>query len=243
MYEVYLVDDEKLMIESVISAVAWPENGFEVIGYNTDPALAAAEIISLKPDLVICDLKMPRLDGIDLIKMLKDAGMGCEFIMLSAFGEFEASRDFFLMGGVDYLLKPFDPQEAALVLERLSRKLAEKNNLSPSTAPVKTLTKAFDDLVAYIYNNYEKKHTLDSLSRQFNISPNYICNLFSKHYDSTLTIFLTSIRMKMAAGMLKETEAPLKEIAAICGYPDYFYFSKTFKSYYGIPPTEYKRER
>ena len=240
MYGVYLVDDEKLMIDSVISAISWPENGFEVIGFNTDPVLAAVEIISLKPDLVISDLKMPRLDGISLMKTLKDARMDCEFIMLSAFGEFEASRDFFLLGGVDYLLKPLDPQEAALVLEKLSRKFAEKKHLSPSTTPVKTHTKAFDELVSYITENYEEKYTLDSLSRQFNISPNYICNLFSKHYDSTLTIFLTSIRMREASKMLRETDAPLKEIAARCGYPDYYYFSRIFKSYFGISPTEYR---
>ena len=240
MYGVYLVDDEKLMIDSVITAISWPEYGFEVIGANDDPVMAAAEIISLKPDLVICDLKMPRLDGIGLIKTLKDASMNCEFIMLSAFGEFEASRDFFLMGGADYLLKPLDPQEAALVLEKLSRKLAEKNHLSPRTTPVATQTKAFDELVEYISGHFDEKHTLDSLSKQFNISPNYICNLFSKHYDSTLTIFLTSIRMREASKLLKETDTPLKDIAVRCGYQDYFYFSRMFKSYFGIPPTEYR---
>ena len=240
MYGVYLVDDERLMIDSIISAISWPENGFEVIGTNTDPILAAAEIISLKPDLVICDLKMPRLDGIGLIKTLKEAAMDCEFIMLSAFGEFEASRNFFLLGGIDYLLKPLDPQEATIIFERLSRKLAEKNNLYPSTTPVKTQTQAFNELVAYLTENYEKKHTLDSLSKRFNISPNYICNLFSKHYDSTLTMFLTTIRMGEAARRLKETDEPLKSIAASCGYQDYFYFSRIFKMYFGIPPTEYR---
>ena len=241
MHSVYIVDDEKMVIDSVVRTISWLEHGFEVIGLNTDPVLAACEIISMKPDLVICDLKMPRLDGIALIKSLKEANVGCEFIMLSAFGEFEASRSFFLLEGFDYLLKPLDPMEAEIVLEKLARKLAQKDNQTPSTALLPTGTKAFDDLVVYIIAHYNQKHTLKSLSQRFNLSANYICSLFSKHYNSTLTMLLTNIRMHEASKMISNSDAPMKEIAIECGYPDYFYFCRMFKMHFGVPPTEYKQ--
>ena len=185
---------------------------------------------------------MPQMDGVTLMKTLRDAGANCEFVMLSAFGEFDASRDFFLLDGFDYMLKPLDPQDAENVLEKLWHKIAQKNNVTPTTHLVSTQTKNFDALVAYISENYDKKYTLKSLSRQFNISANYICTLFAKHYSSTLTTFMTDIRMREASRMLEETEASLKEIAILCGYPDYFYFSRIFKAHFGVPPTEYRQQ-
>lgn len=242
MHKVYIVDDEPLMIESIIATVSWPENGFEVVGSATNPELAVAEICDIKPELVFCDLKMPGMDGIALMKLLREKNIDCEFIMLSAFGEFEASRKFFLMDGFDYLLKPLEAQEAELVLERVSRRLAEKDHLTPSTAFVPTQTDVFDELISYVTENFCKKHTLASLSARFNISSSYICSLFSKHYGSTLTIFLTDLRMRAAAKMLCESGAALKEIAVDCGYSDYFYFCRVFKSHFGVSPTEYRQK-
>jgi YesN/AraC family two-component response regulator len=241
MYGVYLVDDERAIIDGVIHTLSWLDNGFEVVGFNTNPLLAMEEIKDLKPDLVICDLKMPEMDGIALIKELRDGGVSCEFIILSAFAEFEASRSLLKLGGFDYMMKPLDEAEAEAVLEKLSRKLATKNNLSPSTARVSTQAHAFDELVEHISENYDKKHTLASLGKQFNISASYICGLFAKHYNSTLTIFLTDIRMQEAARMLRETDAPLKEIAILCSYANYFHFCRLFKTHFGLSPTEYRQ--
>ncbi len=241
MYGVYIVDDEPLMLNSIINAIAWQENGFEVIGSNTNPRVAASEIIAMKPQLVFCDLKMPDMDGISLIKHLRDQGIASEFVMLSAYGEFEASRSFFLLDGFDYLLKPLRRQEAEIVLERLSRRLTENENMKPSTTFKQTNTKAFDDMVDYISQNFQKKFTLEKLSAQFNISPSYICSLFSKHYQSSLTVFLTTLRMKEAARLITETDMAFKEVAVICGYSDYFYFCRVFKGYHGVSPTEHRQ--
>ncbi len=242
MYGVYIVDDEILMIKSIINTVSWPENGFEVVGYNTNPQAAIDEIPRLAPHVVFCDLKMPGMDGIEFIRNVKQIGADTEFIMLTAFREFDASVSFFRMDGFDYLLKPLQALEADIVLERLSRKLAKKNNLTPSADFAVTKTKAFDELITYVSENFDKKHTLKTLSQQFNINPNYICNLFSKHYQCTLTIFLTNIRMREAARLITETELALKEIAILCGYTDYFHFCKVFKAFYGIPPTQFRQE-
>ena len=241
MYRVYVVDDEARMIKNVVSMLGWGENGFEVIGTATSPQQALSEISALRPDAVFCDLKMPMMDGIGLMQACRAAHITCEFIMLSAYGEFEATRRFFLMDGFDYLLKPLQPQEAELVLERLSRKLAEKYHLTPSSVVGSTGNPAFDELVAYVAENYNKKHTLKSLSRLFNISEKYICNLFSKHYQCSLTIFLTNLRMTEAARLIEQTNVALKEIAVECGYTDYFYFCRVFKANFSVSPTEYRQ--
>lgn len=79
-----------------------------------------------KPDVVFSDLKMPGFDGIELITRAKEKGVDAEFIILSAFKEFEACRKLYRMGGFDYIFKPLNQDDAALVLEKLIRKLAIK---------------------------------------------------------------------------------------------------------------------
>ncbi len=239
MYGVYIVDDEYMIVENLINYIPWSENGFEVIGSNTNPVIAFSEIIEKKPQLIFCDLKMPGMDGISLMQKIRAEGLTCEFVMLSAFGEFEASRNFYRLDGFDYLLKPLNGQEAEILLERLSRKISAKALPKPIEAGL-TNVPAFDEMIAYITKHCGKKYTLEKLATQFSISPSHICGLFSKHYDSSLTVFLTNIRMKEAARLIVGTELAFKEIAIECGYSDYFYFFRVFKGYWGISPTEYR---
>ncbi len=242
MYSVYIVDDEKIAINNLITSISWLENGFEVIGFHTNSQAALDEILMKKPDVVFCDLKMPGLDGIGLIRQLRNYPLELEIVMLSAYGEFVASREFFHLGGFDYILKPLESNSAALVLEALSRKLASKHHQTPSIHYVTTQSKGFDDIVAYVTENYNKKHSLNDLSNRFNIHPTYICDLFAKHYQSTLTIFITNLRMREASRLLRETDMPLKEIASFCGYPNYYHFGKVFKIHFGKSPSQYREE-
>ena len=244
MYGVYIVDDERLVIKDLMDDIPWLENGFEVVGFNTSPKRAIDEIIKLKPDVVFCDLRMPGPnDGIDLIRLIKESGTDTEFIMLSAFAEFEASRDFFTMGGIDYLIKPLEYDNATLVLEKASRIITGKHRKTPSVKFVPSQTESFDNLVAYVVENFNKKITLIDLSHKFNISQTYICDLFAKHYNSTLKMFITNLRMKEAERLILETSAPIKEISNFCGYQNYNYFCKVFKEHFFKSPTEFREEK
>lgn len=242
MYGIYIVDDEKLVVDDLINSILWLENGFEVVGSSTNAIAAIDEITALKPDVVFTDLRMPACDGIELIKRVKESAVDTEFIILSAYEDFKASREFFRMGGVDYIVKPLNQSDAALVLEKLGRKLASKNNQTPTVAFVPSQSTGFDDLVTYVTGNFNKKHTLKDLSDRFNLSQTYICDLFAKHYESTLIIFVTNLRMREASRLILETDTPLKEIAIHCGYSKYYYFGKMFKAHFGKSPTRHRED-
>jgi len=240
MNSIYIVDDEKIIVDGLINTIPWLEYGFEVIGSNTDPETALNEITEKKPDVVFSDLKMPGCNGLELIDRIKERGIDTEFVMLSAYAEFEASRNFFLTGGIDYILKPLDQDKAGLVLEKVSRKLAGKKNQTPSIQFTPSQSVSFDDLVAYVTGNFNKKHSLNDLSERFNMAATYICDLFAKHYDSTLKIFITNLRMKEALRLIQETDTPLKEISSFCGYLNYQHFCRVFKAHYDKIPSDYR---
>lgn len=235
MYTAYLVDDEELILDEFIRTIPWMDNGFEIIGYNTNPQIAIIEIESLKPDVVFCDLKMIGMDGNELIKTLKAHGSDSEYVMISAYDSFENVRAFFQQSGFDYVLKPVQLDDIQMVLERLVLRLNEKKPIVTQTAEG-TEHSYFDSMIAYIDENFASKITLDMLAKKFGFSKNYICNLFSKYYHTSLTCYLTEKRMTHAKQLLKDKNRLLKDIAIECGYSEYVQFYKVFKEYYGLSP-------
>ena len=240
MYKVLIVDDEEVIARQIAEVVPWMENGFTVIGIETNSTRAVERVLELNPNVVFTDLRMPNIDGHLFMKTVREHGLDTEFVMLSAFGTFEDAKEFFQQEGFDYLLKPLQLQEVSLVLEKLACKLSKKY---PMKAEIEdeTLNPAFIALTEYLKNYYFEKFTLEQLGKKFGLSAGYICNLFAKHYNTTLTCYVTKIRMEHASKLIEENEFSLKRIAVDCGYKDYFYFNKVFKGFYGMAPSQYLR--
>lgn len=240
MFTVFIVDDDELIVRQIESEVPWMDNGFEVIGTEVNSKHAVDRVLELKPDVVFSDLKMPYLDGHSFMKAVREGGLDTEFVMLSAFGTFEDARTFFQQEGFDYLLKPLQVQEVQLVLEKLAARLARKRPQKPTE---EVDNPAFSELIVYIKEHSSEKLSLEQLGKKFGLSAGYICNLFSKYYNTTLTRFLTKVRMERAAELISGRRYSLKEVAFECGYVDYFYFNKVFKGYYGMAPSQFLQDR
>lgn len=241
MFRVFLVDDEELIMKEIESSVPWMDNGFEVIGTECNSKKAVERVIELKPDVVFSDLRMPYLDGHTFMKTVRETGLDTEFVMLSAYGTFEDAKTFFHQEGFDYLLKPLQIPEVQLVLEKLATKLAKKHpqQVQDSEEP---MNPTFIALVDYVRTHFNDKFTLEQLGKKFGLSAGYICSLFAKNHNTTLTCFVTQVRMEHAASLIKTSNLSLKQIANECGYKDYFYFNKVFRGYYGMAPSQYETE-
>lgn len=236
MFKVYLVDDDALILDELIHMIPWDDNGFEVIGSNTDAFLALKQIPDLPCDVVFCDLKMPGMDGNELIRRLKDAGVTSEFVMISAYDSFENVRTFFQQSGYDYILKPVNNDDIQMVLEGLNARLSRNNPV----ADPESLTENpdFNRLIAYVNKHFADKITLSLLSDKFGFSKNYICTLFQKHFNESLNLYLTRLRMSRAKELLADKTILIKEVAYRSGYSDYYHFFKVFKNHYGISPKD-----
>ncbi|SES77857.1 response regulator transcription factor [[Clostridium] polysaccharolyticum] len=236
MFRAYLVDDDQFILEELINQIPWMDNGFEIIGSETNPKEAVGKIQNLKPDVVFCDLKMPGMDGNELIRQVQSSGVKCEFVMISAYDEFENVRSFFQQSGFDYVLKPVDNDDMEMTLRRLNEKLRKQYPVNKRD--YETDNPVFNSLISYVKEHAYEKITLDMLVKEFNFSKSYICSLFAKYYKTSLTCYITEIRMKRAKEMLEEKTMLLKEVALSCGYSEYYHFFKVFKDYYGISPKD-----
>lgn len=127
MYQVLIVDDEPIVKIALRSMIDWESLGFHICATasNGEEALEMAE--RFHPDLVICDLKMPVMDGIDLIKAAKDKKMDCEFLVISNYEDFNYVRTALVLGASDYILKvSISPEELTSQLQKVKTKLEDK---------------------------------------------------------------------------------------------------------------------
>lgn len=237
MYRVYLVDDEPLALSHLVNTFPWQEHAFEVIGKETDAQIAMREILSLVPDVVFTDIHMGKMSGLKLVETLKERGCQALFVIVSAYDRFEYVRQFMLLEGFDYLIKPVEATQCEELLGRLRNKLetsSGKPKKPPTTSPELNL------ILAYLQQNYKQKQSLAEISQLFTVSPNYVCRLFSKHLGTTFSKYLTKIRMENATKLLHESTKSVVEIADLCGYEDYFYFCRVFKAEFNCTPTQYR---
>jgi len=131
MIKVLIVDDEPFIRQGLNLLIKWKEHGCEVIGEASN-GNEAIEIIKNQPvDLVITDIKMPEMNGLELIKNVKDNGYtNIKFIVLSGFYEFEYAKTAIKYGVKDYVLKPIQKEELNRVLDEFQQDfINEQNNL------------------------------------------------------------------------------------------------------------------
>jgi len=238
MYRVFFVDDEPLVLESFISKPVFLECGYINIGHSTSPLEAISAIMRLLPDVVFTDLKMPERSGVEMMTELKKLGYTGEFVVVSAYREFEDARLFFTMEGFDYLIKPVTDADLLEVLNKLSNRLSLKSSNIKSTS--ETPSPELNKITSRLNMSLSERHSLESICAEFNLKPNFVCKLFSRHLSTTFTAYLTKIRMDEAALLLRTTQKAVKEISYTCGYQDYFYFCRVFRDVFSCTPSAYR---
>lgn len=121
-----IVDNEKIIRETIHSLIDWHSIGIEVVGLCKNGIEAYDMILDEYPDIVMTDIKMPGLSGIDLIKRVSQLDRDIEFIILSGYGEFQFAQDAMKYGIRHYLLKPCNEQQIISVLEECKKECLHK---------------------------------------------------------------------------------------------------------------------
>ncbi len=134
MLKIFLVEDEIIVREGIKNNINWNENGFLFCGEASDGELAYPMIRNLRPDIVITDIKMPFMDGIELSRLIKKEMPEIKIIFLSGYSEFEYAKDAIQIGITEYLLKPINStnllNSVKQVRENIEKEQEEKANLN-----------------------------------------------------------------------------------------------------------------
>lgn len=127
LYKILLVDDEEEVRTSIIKKIQWNDLGFEVVGDAENGEDALEKVAQLDPDLILTDIKMPYMDGLQLAERLKGEREQIEIIVFSGFDEFEYAQQAIKLNVLEYILKPVNVEELTEILSQIKIKLDKRN--------------------------------------------------------------------------------------------------------------------
>ena len=242
MMKVLVVEDEEMIRKGIVLAVDWAALDCVVVGEasNGEEGLQAAERYA--PTLIITDLKMPKMDGIEMLRRLREAGNNAFVIILTAYDSFAYAQSALRLGAVDFLLKPFHDGELEQAVQALRRRM-EPSQGEPASPGLKKGDKSKYVLQAmsYIGEHYDNPNiTVAEIAQSIGISEGHLSHTFKKETDYTLLNYLTRYRIHKAMELLRDCRVKVYEVAQQVGYKDITYFSATFKKVVGISPSEYQ---
>lgn len=132
MYSVLIADDEKIIRKGLCSLIDWESLGYEIIGEAANGREVLTFIEKQPPDVVMIDIRMPNLHGLEAIKRAREAGYQGQFIILSGYSDFSYAQDAIRYGVRSYLTKPVDEEELIGILEKLRTELDEERGRDSS---------------------------------------------------------------------------------------------------------------
>ena len=238
MYQVIIADDERAIRTGLKIVVDWNQLGFEVAGCAQNGNQALEMILCQRVDVLLADIRMPGLDGIELVQKMRELQLPTVTILMSGYRDFEYARQAVSLGVREYLLKPVDEQALQELLMHVHRELEESAQ-----------TEAHEEelLIARIQRimaeNYAQNISLKSIAQQLNYNPAYLGRLFRCRTGSNFRDELNLYRVRRAAELLKTSPLCIYEIAERVGYQDTNYFYRVFHDIYGVSPGEYKAGR
>ena len=130
MVKVFLVEDESIIRRGIRDNIAWESHGFEFVGEAGDGEYAYPLILNTKPDILITDIKMPFMDGLELSRLVKKSLPKTRIIILSGYNEFEYAKEAIKIGISDYLLKPVTSVSLLDTLKHVADEIREEQEKS-----------------------------------------------------------------------------------------------------------------
>lgn len=248
MMKVVVVEDEELVRRGIVLTVEWESIDCLVVGEAANGAEGLEVIRRHDPELVITDIKMPHMDGVEMIRALREEGVcKAEFIILTAHSDFDYAHSALKLGVADYLLKPFldgQLEEAVEKVQERLRKSAPDTQLSGQLLRFDIKkdgkSKYIEQAIQYIREHYSDPGiSVQTVAEHLGISEGHLSRTFKKETDYTFLSYLTHYRIHMAMELLKDTRVKVYEVSDQVGYLDTTYFSTLFKRLTGISPSEY----
>ena len=245
MYKVYLLDDEYWLLEGLQAIINWEKYDSIIIGKNTSSIKGLEEIKILNPDIVFTDIRMPDLNGFELMKQIKLWKKDIVFVLVTGYADFEYARQAIINQAVDYCLKPVEEE---MIIEALlkAQKACDRQKIlvaieKKENSIEESSSNTFKLVLDYIHSNFKANITLQDIAEHFFYNPAYLSMIIKRELGKNFITYLNELKINYACELLDRTDLPINEIANMCGLSNYFYFARLFKKIKNVTPTEYKK--
>ena len=259
MIRLLIADDECLEREALTEMVSRRFEHEAVLETAENGRKAADTAILWGADLILMDIEMPGMSGLDAARAVLAQRPGCRVIFVTAYSLFQYAHEAVHLGACDYLLKPVDPDELEASIRRAMRQIETERKLEalapvqpepmepaapaaePDDAENSQNALVMAHVRRYLEDNYMFDISLDSVGEILHISPAYLSAQFKKYQKMNFLDCLTELRINAAKELLTDPFRSSAEVASMVGYEDASYFARAFKKRTGETPTQYRK--
>lgn len=265
--KLFIVDDEKNIRLFMKEALEDLDLGFDEILSFSDGTEALEASKSNSPDIIITDVVMPHMSGHDLIEKMNSINPRCIYIMISGHDDFAYLQKAISLRVIGYILKPINYNELLLIIHNAideyhkniySEKILQRykhrelmqtneNKFEASLLSIQEINNVkhksiIDMSCKYINDNYDRNIGASDIAELCNISTGYLSTIFKHFTNTTIPKYITNIRLQKAIDLLKDPTISISHIAKVCGFNNVNYFTRVFRSNFGVIPTIYREE-
>lgn len=223
MYTVYLADDEQLIREGLAQTIPWESLGLQLIGTAQDGRQALKEIREKKPDIILTDIRMPYLDGLDLIRKIRESVPDCQVVIITGHGEFAYAKAAIQLGVADFILKPIDITALCRTLNHIKKELDSSSHKKNEVEKMRIQLQRADayrlqrQIRRYIAGHTPKQQFLEQLPEHLQKAPSMIMTLLQMdHFDDVTASMDEETIFAMTQKMEQSMEKAGDGISMIC---------------------------
>jgi YesN/AraC family two-component response regulator len=250
-----LIDDEEWIREGLTEHIHWEQLGIELVKSFGNGADAFQFIEQNEVHIILSDIRMPNMTGIELLASLREMEqkqariISAEVIFLTGYDDFKFAQTALKLGALDYILKPAEVSdiEDALIKARdawhkESSKYLNLNDGINSTSPVSVepISYLISKALQALHSRYMEDLQVTQIAEELFITPNYLSRLFKQETGISFSEHLSQIRVQKACELLVETNEKIYRIGEVIGHGNPRYFSEWFVKQMGMTPGEYR---
>ena len=246
MLRVIVADDEPVIRNGIVHLIESSGLDLKVAGTAEDGREAVELVQKLDPEIIIMDINMPQLNGLEAIGEIRKSSPDCRILIVSGYSDFAYAQQAIDLGVFKYLLKPLDIHGFVPILQQAMDSWTQLHRKSdPASVSEED---AFQDkgLAAFHYvRDHFTENTLNltDAAQRFYLSPSYLSRIIKEKTSLSFTDYLNRLRIDLAESLMLENPGmTMNEVALQCGYSSQHSFSRAFKNYTGMTPIAFKNK-
>ena len=237
MYKLIIADDEEMIRRGFALGFNWEQMGYTLCGQAKNGQDALALIKEHKAHVLLTDIQMPQMNGLDLIEKALEIQPSLRTVILTGYGQFEYARRALLLKAFDYVLKI----DIDVALEPVMKRLKNQLDDLPMLADEDEWN--INGAINYIHEHYHEKISLAEVADKFCMSQAHFCRHFKKVTGKGFNETLRNYRLENAYRLLMFSDMRVGDVATRVGYKDSRYFSDLFLKKYGALPSAIKKKQ
>ena len=249
MLRVLIVEDEEIIRRGLLATIDWAGIGCRIVGDAPDGRAGLALLRTERPNVVLTDIRMPRMDGIEMAEAARAEGILPQLVFLTSYAEFGYAQQAIRLQAADYLLKPVDEAELAALMQRLAVDLGADGGAVHGEGVDWGLYLGDASLNPYVRHameriraDYREKISIEVLAEEAGVSASYLSRKFKEAAGQTFLELLTRERLQNAIAQLSSGTYRVYEVAEENGFGDYKNFCSVFKKYMKCSPREFLQQ-